>query len=249
MLKQAVGYLRVSSENQGKSGFGLDAQRVQIEAFARSEGYLIGDNDWFRDVASGKTFTAIDRPDLVKAMKAAASRRCPMIVADISRLSRNTADIEKITRHPKLKIILADVGDGAGYAVIEAKARRAEAEGKEISRRTKEGLKKAKERGVQLGNPAVKEVQKLAVASNKARAEKRNRVLQQLLREFQGAGIITASEVAEELNRRGVQTPRRTSWTETNVRRVQKQISLLEAADRRRQEAEAYADDPSWGIF
>jgi DNA invertase Pin-like site-specific DNA recombinase len=62
----AIAYLRVSTQEQGRSGLGLEAQRAAIESFAKSEGMLV--NAWYTDVETGKGSDALDRrPKLTRS--------------------------------------------------------------------------------------------------------------------------------------------------------------------------------------
>ena len=87
-MQSAIGYLRVSTREQGRSGLGLSAQRSEIEAFGAKEG--ISDKSWYQDVQTGAGSDALLlRPGLAAALKAAKSARCSLIVARLDRLSRN----------------------------------------------------------------------------------------------------------------------------------------------------------------
>ena len=88
----AVGYLRVSTREQGRSGLGLAAQRRDIEAFAVREGFQVG--SWHQDVQTGAGADALLlRPGLATALKQANLARFPLIVSRLDRLSRNLAFI------------------------------------------------------------------------------------------------------------------------------------------------------------
>jgi len=50
-MKDVIGYLRVSTREQGRSGLGLAAQRHEIEASALREGFSI--ESWYRRPAGG----------------------------------------------------------------------------------------------------------------------------------------------------------------------------------------------------
>jgi DNA invertase Pin-like site-specific DNA recombinase len=52
--RRAIAYLRVSTEEQGVSGLGLDAQRATIEAWAEREGVAV---EYVTEVQSGKNIT------------------------------------------------------------------------------------------------------------------------------------------------------------------------------------------------
>jgi DNA invertase Pin-like site-specific DNA recombinase len=87
---QAIGYLRVSTREQGRNGLGLAAQRAEIEAFVSREGFTI--RSWYRDVQTGAGADALPlRPGLATALKEAKSSRCPVIVSRLDRLSRQRA--------------------------------------------------------------------------------------------------------------------------------------------------------------
>jgi hypothetical protein len=87
-MQAAIGYLRVSTAEQGRSGLGLAAQRHEIESFGAREGFSV--KSWYQDVQTGAGADALLlRPGLVTALKAARAARCPLIVSRLDRLSRN----------------------------------------------------------------------------------------------------------------------------------------------------------------
>ena len=88
MSKQIVGYIRVSTAGQGKSGLGLEAQRASLTRFAEAEGFQIVAE--FVEVETGKGSDAMSRrPQLAAALSEARKRKCPVIVAKLDRLSRD----------------------------------------------------------------------------------------------------------------------------------------------------------------
>src|SRR2546429_566072 len=87
-MNPAVGYLRVSTDQQGRSGLGLAAQRTAVQAFADREGFEVP--AWFTEVETGKGADALERrPKLAEALRAAKRTRCPVMVAKLDRLSRD----------------------------------------------------------------------------------------------------------------------------------------------------------------
>src|SRR5689334_13567453 len=83
---KAVTYIRVSSDQQGKSGLGIEAQRAAIARFTAEHGYEVVAEHV--EVETGKGCDALDRrPQLAAALKRARSERCPVIVAKLDRLS------------------------------------------------------------------------------------------------------------------------------------------------------------------
>ena len=79
-MKQIVGYVRVSTQKQGTSGLGLEAQRDAIARFAEAERYEIAQT--FTEVETGKGADALERrPQLAAAIKAARKAKCPVVVS------------------------------------------------------------------------------------------------------------------------------------------------------------------------
>ena len=106
--KDAIGYLRVSTSEQGRSGLGLVAQRADIEAFSQREGFSI--KFWYQDVQTGGGRDALLlRAGLAVALKEARAARCPLIVSRLDRLSRNVHFITGLMEH-KVHFIIAALG-------------------------------------------------------------------------------------------------------------------------------------------
>ena len=97
-MQAAIGYLRVSTREQGRSGLGLAAQRHEIEAFGAREGFSIRSSH--QDVQTGAGADALLlRPGLAKALKEAKSAHCPLIVSRLDRRSRNVHFITGLMEH------------------------------------------------------------------------------------------------------------------------------------------------------
>ena len=87
-----IAYYRVSTQKQGRTGLGLEAQRKAVAGFAEAEGFEIVAE--FTEVETGKGSDALDRrPQLNAALKAAKKARCEVAVAKLDRLSRDVAFI------------------------------------------------------------------------------------------------------------------------------------------------------------
>lgn len=83
-----VAYHRVSTDRQGRSGFGLDAQRAAVEDYLASVGgVLLAEHT---EVETGKRN---DRPELQKALAACRKHKARLVIAKLDRLSRNVAFI------------------------------------------------------------------------------------------------------------------------------------------------------------
>ena len=132
-MKQTIGYLRVSAEEQGRSGVGLAAQRQEIEAFVSREGFSVSVEH--QDVQTGAGADALLlRPGLAAALKEARSARCPLIVSKLDRLSRNVHFITGLMEH-KVHFIVAALGKDCDHFVLHIYASLAEQERKLISER------------------------------------------------------------------------------------------------------------------
>src|SRR5580700_6766436 len=87
-MTDVIGYLRVSTSEQGRSGLGLAAQRHDIETFGSREGFSV--KSWYQDIQTGAGKDALlMRSGLAAALKEARALRCPLVVSRLDRLSRN----------------------------------------------------------------------------------------------------------------------------------------------------------------
>jgi DNA invertase Pin-like site-specific DNA recombinase len=154
LLMNALGYCRVSTAEQGRSGLGLEAQRAAIEAFATAEGVTVA--QWYTEVETGKGSDAIDRrPQLAEALKQARKFKMPVLISKLDRLSRNMHFISGLMEH-RVEFIVTELGRQSDPFVLHLFAALAEKERQLISQRTKAGLAAAKARGTLLGTAARK---------------------------------------------------------------------------------------------
>src|SRR5437763_7363824 len=148
---RAVTYIRVSSEQQGKSGLGIEAQRAAVARFTAEHGFEpVAEHV---EVGTGKGCDALDRrPQLAAALKRAKGEKCPVIVAKLDRLSRDVAFISGLMAQ-RVAFIVAELGPDVDPFFLHIYAALAEKERSLISARTRDALAAAKTRGVRLGNP------------------------------------------------------------------------------------------------
>src|SRR6267142_1335100 len=157
-----ITYIRVSTSQQGRSGLGIEAQRVALHHFARSEGFDVTQE--FVEVETGKGADAMDRrPQLKAALAAARKHRCHVAVAKLDRLSRDVHFISGLMAH-KVPFLVAELGPDVDPFVLHLFAALAEKERALISTRTRQALTAAKVRGVILGNPRLHVARRSAVA-------------------------------------------------------------------------------------
>ena len=126
MSANIVAYYRVSSDKQGRSGLGLDAQRTAVRRFAEQESLVISAE--FIEIETGKGADALERrPELAKALKAAQKARCAVVVAKLDRLSRNVAFIAGLMAQ-RVPFIVAELGMNADPFMLHIYAALAEQE-------------------------------------------------------------------------------------------------------------------------
>jgi DNA invertase Pin-like site-specific DNA recombinase len=187
-----VGYVRVSTEEQGDQGAGLEAQRQAIIAECSTRGWqLLAIHE---DVASGKALT--NRPGLEAALEAVRRGEARgLIVAKLGRLSRSVIDAAQIiekARREGWNLVALDLGvdfsTAAGTAMAEMTAVFAELERGLIGERTRAALAVKKAQGVRLGRPPVLEEQ-----------------LRRRIRRDRARGL-TLRAIADGLNAAGVPT-------------------------------------------
>ena len=148
-MKNAITYLRVSTQRQGASGLGIEAQRAAVETFCRDHGYRVVEE--FVEIESGRHS---DRPGLRDALARAKSSRALLVIAKLDRLARNVEFIARLM-NAGVDFVAVDLPQ-ANPLTLHILAAVAEAEARSISERTKAALAAAKARGVVLGNPATR---------------------------------------------------------------------------------------------
>jgi DNA invertase Pin-like site-specific DNA recombinase len=215
-MKPIVAYVRVSTNQQGRSGLGVEAQREALSRFAQIEGLdLVAE---FVEVETGKGIDALDRrPQLAAALARARALRCPVAVSKLDRLSRDVHFISGLMTH-RVPFVVADLGPDVDPFVLHLFAALAEKERALISGRTKSALAAAKAKGVKLGNPKLGVARGHAVLALKAEADRAARNVLPIISEIQKSGATTLRAIATALNARGVPTPRAGRWHAASVR-------------------------------
>jgi DNA invertase Pin-like site-specific DNA recombinase len=227
-VTKAYGYCRVSTQEQGRSGLGLEAQRSIIETFAKAHGItLLGFSE---EIQTGKGQDALTRrPKLAALLKQCRKEKVALIVARTSRLARNVAFGSSILEAP-VRFIACDAGLDADRFNLHIRMAIDEQERQRISEQTKAALQAAKRRGQRLGNPSPRS---LEAAREKGRA-----TIQEAARTFaasmlpmirgyqeQGLGL---RRIADELNTRAVPTSRGAGgWTATQLSRIQRATGAI----------------------
>ena len=214
-----VAYLRVSTDRQGKSGLGIEAQRSALAAFADANGFEVAAEHV--EVMTGKGVDALDRrPKLAAALAQAKKLKCAVVVAKLDRLSRDVAFIAGLMAH-RVPFIVAELGIDADPFMIHIYAALAEKERALIAARTKAALQAKKAAGAKLGNRTnLPDAGKAGCAAQAASADAFASNVLPIIRSLQSAGVASLRDIAEALNTRGVRTARGGEWAPMTVSRV-----------------------------
>jgi DNA invertase Pin-like site-specific DNA recombinase len=209
-----VTYRRVSTEEQGKSGLGLEAQdrdiRLYLETYSPEPWEIVGE---FLEVESGGNS---DRPELTKAIATAKRHRAVLLVSKLDRLSRKVSLIATLMDDPKLNLRVASMPHADKFA-LHIYAALAEQERDFISVRTKAALKEARARGVKLGGlrDTTMKRNEVVKAQAQARAEGWRGIVDPMHK-----ARSSLREIAAALNSAGVRTARGGAWHPQAVARV-----------------------------
>jgi DNA invertase Pin-like site-specific DNA recombinase len=206
-----VAYFRVSTDRQGRSGLGLEAQRSTVTGYVAGRGEVLGE---FTEVESGRK---VDRPQLQAALDMAARLRATLVIARLDRLARNVAFIANLM-DSRVDFVACDMPE-ANRLTLHILAAVAEHEREMISARTKAALAAAKARGTRLGNPDGQLARKAAAACLIAKADRFAATVLPMVTGLasQGLGL---REIARHLNERGIKTSRGREWQATTVRNL-----------------------------
>lgn len=139
-----VSYLRVSTDRQGRSGLGLEAQREAVTTFLNGGNWKLAAE--VIEIESGKK---ADRPKLAEAIKLCRLYGAKLIIAKLDRLARNVAFVSNLMESG-VEFTACDFPQ-ANRLTVHILAAVAEHEAKAISERTKAALAAAKRRGRKLG--------------------------------------------------------------------------------------------------
>lgn len=213
---QYVGYVRVSTQSQGRSGLGLDAQRASIDAFIRDRATLVA---MFTEVESGKHS---DRPQLREAMAHCKATGSTLLIAKLDRLSRNVAFIASLMESG-VPFVACDMPDADPFR-LHIEAAIAEEERRRISQRTKAALAVAKARGVMLGGyrgtPPTDAARSASLETRRANASGRRARVLPYIEQAKGLGITSCQALAKFLNDQRVASRSGRQWTAASVRRL-----------------------------
>jgi DNA invertase Pin-like site-specific DNA recombinase len=207
-----VAYYRVSTDRQGRSGLGLDAQKAAVQARLNGGPWsLVGEHI---EIESGKR---AKRPQLLAALAACKRQKAKLVVAKLDRLTRNVRFMLTLIDSgvDVLFCDLPEVSGATGRFLLTMMASTAELEAGLSSERTKAALAAAKRRGTKLGVNGAK----VLAPRYRAEAQARAKQLAPIIRDLQRQGY-SLRGIAVELEKRQVATPRGGSWHPQLVNRI-----------------------------
>lgn len=216
--KRYVAYYRVSTDRQGRSGLGLDAQRAAVHKFLEQRPHTLVSERV--EVESGRN---ADRPELIEAFAQCRLHRATLIIAKLDRLARSVAFISNILESG-VDFVAADFPE-ANRLTIHILSAVAEHEAQAISDRTKAALKAVQARGVILGGdrgnlPAVAaQGAQISAQVRSRKADERARDLIPAIATMRKAGR-SFEAIAIEFERCGIATARGGKWTGRTVSRL-----------------------------
>lgn len=215
-MKQYIAYYRVSTQKQGVSGLGLEAQRAAVLSFI-SGAPVIAE---YTEVESGKNN---NREQLSAAIAHAKQVGATLVIAKLDRLSRNAGFIFNL-RDSGVDFVCADLPE-ANTLTIGIFAVMAQHERELISKRTKEALaaKKKREPEWQAGTPAnlTPEATRrsVLVRQQNALTDENNVKAAALAQSLKKEGQ-TLTAIAAQLNKKGFKTRRGKMFIAKSVQRL-----------------------------
>jgi DNA invertase Pin-like site-specific DNA recombinase len=203
---KAVSYLRVSTDKQGKSGLGLEAQRERIGRFLNDKGAELLTE--FVEVDSGSNDF---RVGLKNAIAYAKKTDATLVIAKLDRVSRRVSFISALMESG-VKFAVADLPNANAFQ-LHIYAALAQEERRLISERTKAALAAAKRRGTVLGKNG-----KILAKKSKAAAISFARSVKDFL-ELRNSGL-SFNAIAKKLNEQGIASATGGKWHGTTVKRA-----------------------------
>ncbi len=212
-----IAYYRVSTDRQGRSGLGLEAQQRAVRRYLDGHaGDLVAE---FVEVESGRKTT--NRPQLQAALAECRHRKTKLIIAKLDRLARSVHFITGLMESG-VGFVAADMPNANDF-MLHIYAAVAQEERRLISQRTRDALAAAKERGVELGKNG-----HVLAQQNRAAADEFALSMVPIIEEIKADGHTSIRAIAAELNRQGIPTMKGgKGWYPNSVRRLLARIKRL----------------------
>jgi DNA invertase Pin-like site-specific DNA recombinase len=205
-----IAYFRVSTDKQGKSGLGLEAQKKAVLDYLNGGNWAVTAE--YTEVESGKKN---NRPQLAAALAQCKREKATLVIAKLDRLGRSVAFVSGLLE-TGVEFVAADMPNADRF-MLHIRAAVAEEERRMISERTRAALAAAKARGVVLGR----------AEENDAAATAFAKTIRPDVERLQAAGHTTQRALADALNAENVPPARGGAWHKTSVKRL---LERLQAA-------------------
>lgn len=218
-------YYRVSTDKQGQSGLGLEAQQQQVKTYLQSkpDAEVL---DKYVEVDSGKK---VDREELIKAVAHAKKAKAILLVAKLDRVARNVKLFLELLDQVQIEFTdLPSLGNGSSDSrlVLTQLSAIAEWEAKKIGERTKAALAAKKARGEPMGVMG-KENIKATLGKRKEQADEFAKQLATMLLGLEKE--LSQRKMVEYLNQHGVKSPTGKTWGLAGLQNVLKRAKALHA--------------------
>ena len=200
-----VCYYRCSTQEQGRSGLGLEAQRTTVAGFiANKPGEVIAE---LTEIESGRK---ANRPKLMEALEICRKRKAHLVIAKLDRLARSVRVISTLM-DSGVPFSAADMPN-ANRFMIHVYSAVAEEEARLIGERTKQALRAARARGVDIGATG-----RVLAARHKQEATERAEHYRDLVAQLRFSGVATVRGFRDALNEQGVASPGGGRWHVRNT--------------------------------
>ena len=227
-MKTAIGYIRVSTEQQANEGVSLDAQRAKIEAWCTHNGYELA--QVYVDAGiSGKSMDK--RPGLQDALKS-LKKGMALVSYSLSRLARSTKDAisigETVAKRKADMVSLSeqiDTTTAAGRMMFQMLAVLAEFERNLTAERTTSALQHKKATGQKYTNITPYGFE--AIEGRLVQVQQEAEIVAEIQAARSSGSTLQA--IANNLNGRGIPTKTGKTWAPATIHLLLKRSSLVSA--------------------
>lgn len=223
-MQDVVGYIRVSTKRQAQEGGSLEEQAYVVRGFCDEKQLkleTIEEDDCSAAGAQGHLY----RPGLRRALRIAKENNAAILVPSVDRLARHPAVLEDIFESNVAVISIAE-RRRVGRRSLERLLHEAQRDRDEIAGRARNGMARARKRGVKLGNRTNLPIaQRKGAISNAARADRKAQELADFIERTPGWDKMTLREKVELVNRSGPHNlisekrDERRLWTDSSIRK------------------------------
>jgi DNA invertase Pin-like site-specific DNA recombinase len=243
-LKKVVAYRRVSTKPQERDGVGLDAQQAAIDVYVAHHGYLVV-GSYFEQSSGGGNVLGRNT-QLVNAIKHARQHELPIIAYDVARIARDERSASRICRELGVTIISVREGGVQSPADLEARAAHAQVVLENLSKSTKEGVRRAMAAGKPVGNRTnLKTAQTTGTTNNQRAARAKFVEVARFVETLPDYELLTDRPLVLALNSAGILTRYGRQWTINGFRGWKKRvIQFLED-----ESISKLLEHPLWGRF